>query len=86
MYDDLIFANKKEKAKGIIEKIWGKKPLFICVIANTEVGKIKGISAAGENPNITDYTPPADVELVELGKCKCIRGYQLHRKASQLLQ
>lgn len=74
MYHDLIFVNKEEKGKQIIEKIWGKKPLFACVIANTDTGKINGISVAGENPNITDYTPPADVELVELGRCKCIDG------------
>ena len=74
MYDDIILANEEEKAKEIIESVWGKKPLFVCIIANTETGKIKGISVAGENPDITDYTPPADVELVELGKCKCIDG------------
>jgi uncharacterized protein (TIGR00303 family) len=74
MYDDLIFVSQKEKAQRIIEKIWGKAPLFVCVIANTEVGKIKGISAAGANPNLTDLTPPADVELVELGKCRSIDG------------
>ena len=74
MYDDLIFVSQKKRTQRIIEKIWGKTPLFVCVIANTEVGKIKGISAAGANPNFTDLTPPADVELVELGKCRCING------------
>jgi uncharacterized protein (TIGR00303 family) len=74
MYDDFIFASQKERAQRIIDKIWGKTPLFVCVIANTEVGKIKGISAAGANPNLTDLTPPADVELIELGKCRCIDG------------
>ncbi|NIN92952.1 TIGR00303 family protein, partial [bacterium] len=74
MYGDLIFVSQEEKAKSILEKIWGKTPLFACVIANTEVGKIEGISAAGADPDITDFTPSADVELVELGKCKCIEG------------
>ena len=74
MYDDLIIVSQEERAKEIIEKIWGKIPLFVCVIANTEVGKVKGISAAGANPDITDFTPSADVELVKLGKCKCIDG------------
>ena len=74
MHEDLIFANQKERAKRIIEGIWGKTPLFLCVIANTDVGKIEGISAAGANPNITDLTPPADVELVEFGRCKSIDG------------
>lgn len=74
MYEDIIFVNKEAKAKKIIKSVWGKKPLFICVIANTETGKIKGISVAGENPDLTDFTPPADVELIVLGKCKCIDG------------
>ncbi len=74
MYEDLIFVSREGRAQRIIEEIWGKAPLFVCVIANTEVGKIKGISVAGANPNITDFTPPADVELIELGECKCIDG------------
>ncbi|MGQ9538978.1 MAG: nicotinate mononucleotide-dependent phosphoribosyltransferase CobT [Candidatus Bathycorpusculaceae bacterium] len=28
----------------------------------------------GENPELTYYTPPADVELLFFGKCKCISG------------
>jgi len=45
-----------------------KRPLFLCVISNTETGKIPGISAAGSSPELTDYTPGADAELVELNK------------------
>jgi uncharacterized protein (TIGR00303 family) len=51
-----------------------KNPLFVCVIGSTETAKIPGISAAGEHPELTDYTPPADVELLLLGSCKCIKG------------
>ncbi|MCW4016606.1 MAG: TIGR00303 family protein [Candidatus Bathyarchaeota archaeon] len=58
----------------MLDKLAGKKPLFTCVIGVTETAKIHGISAAGENPEITDYTPPADVELLHLGKCRCIPG------------
>lgn len=42
-----------------------QKPLFMCVISNTQVGKIPGVSAAGTSPNLTFYTPGADAELVE---------------------
>lgn len=45
-----------------------KKPLFICILANTGTAKIPGISAAGKNPEMTDYTPAADAELVETGE------------------
>ena len=43
------------------------KPLFICILANTETAKIPNISAAGKSPELTDYTPAADAELVETG-------------------
>lgn len=44
-----------------------EKPLFVCILANTGTAKIPGISAAGKSPEMTDYTPAADAELVETG-------------------
>ncbi len=73
MYD-IIQAYNKKRGTALLDQLEGKKPLFLCVIGVTETAKIQGISAAGENPEITDYTPPADVELLQLGKCKCIPG------------
>jgi uncharacterized protein (TIGR00303 family) len=73
MYD-IIFANNKTRGTTLLDQLEGKKPLFSCVIGVTETAKIPGISAAGKNPDITDYTPPADVELLQLGRCKCIPG------------
>jgi uncharacterized protein (TIGR00303 family) len=71
---DVLIANNELKAKAFLDEISGKKPLFICTIGTTETGKIAGISAAGANPEFTDYTPPADAELLLLGKCKSIAG------------
>lgn len=45
-----------------------ERPLFLCVLSNTDTGKIPGVSAAGASPDLTDYTPSADAELVELHK------------------
>ena len=45
-----------------------KRPLFLCIISNTDTGKIPGISAAGTSPELTDYTPGADAELVETNR------------------
>jgi uncharacterized protein (TIGR00303 family) len=73
MYD-IIYAQNEPKGKAFLQKIEGKQPLFLCTLATTETGKIAGISAAGANPEITDYTPPADIEMLLLGKCKCING------------
>ena len=69
---DILIQNNERKAKEYIESLEEKKPLFLCVIATTETAKIPGISAAGKYPEFTDYTPPADAELIYFGKCKCI--------------
>jgi len=71
---DIIFAYNKEKGEVFLKQLIGKKPLFTCVIGVTETAKIPGISAAGKNPELTNYTPPADVELLLFGRCKCITG------------
>jgi uncharacterized protein (TIGR00303 family) len=71
---DVLLAHNEFKAEAFINELEGKKPLFVCTIATTETGKISGISAAGKYPEFTDYTPPADAELLLLGKCKCIHG------------
>jgi uncharacterized protein (TIGR00303 family) len=72
--ESIIIASEEKLAHEFIERIWGKDPTFVCAIGNTETGKIPGISAAGANPAITDFTPAADVELLFYGKCKCIPG------------
>jgi uncharacterized protein (TIGR00303 family) len=71
---DVLMAHNVPKGEAFINELNGKNPLFICAIATTETAKIPGISAAGKLPEFTDYTPPADVELLLLGKCKCIAG------------
>lgn len=71
---DIILAHNASKGEDFLGRLRGKAPLFVCVIGTTETAKIPGISAAGKNPDLTDYTPPADVELLLLGRCKCISG------------
>ncbi len=71
---DILLAQNERKGKTFLNQLSGKKPLFVCTLGTTETGKIPGISAAGANPEITDYTPSADIELLLLGKCECING------------
>jgi uncharacterized protein (TIGR00303 family) len=71
---DVSCAFNEQAAKYYLERLEGKSPLFVCTIATTETAKIPGISAAGKYPEFTDYTPPADAELLLLGRCKCIDG------------
>lgn len=44
-----------------------EKPLFVFVLSNTETAYIPDISAAGKTPELTDYTPAGDAEVVETG-------------------
>lgn len=73
-YRDVLIAHCEMEARNFLSKIESKEPLFICTIGNTETAKIPEISAAGKYPEITDYTPAADVELLLYGECKCIDG------------
>jgi len=73
MYD-IILAHNENKGKAFLGRLYGKNPLFACVIGVTETAKISGISAAGKHPELIDYTPPADVELLLVEKCRCISG------------
>jgi uncharacterized protein (TIGR00303 family) len=71
---DIILFHEETRGEAFLRQLEGKNPLFVCIIGNTETAKIPGISAAGKCPELTDYTPSADVELLLLGKCKCIQG------------
>jgi uncharacterized protein (TIGR00303 family) len=44
-----------------------EKPLFVCVLSNTETAYIEGLSAAGKTAKMTDYTPAGDAEILETG-------------------
>ncbi len=52
-------------------KFESEHPLFLCVLSNTDTASIPGISAAGKSPELIDYTPAGDAELVTLGKTVC---------------
>ncbi|MEM2958122.1 MAG: TIGR00303 family protein, partial [Candidatus Jordarchaeaceae archaeon] len=73
-YRDILIAHCEVEARNFLSKTERQEPLFICTIGNTETAKIPEISAAGKYPEITDYTPAADVELLLYGECKCIDG------------
>jgi len=71
---DVMLVHEEAKGKLFLKRLEGRRPLFVCAVGTTETAKIPGISAAGKYPELTDCTPPADVELLLLGKCKCISG------------
>jgi len=69
---DVLLIHEQNRGEAFLRRLKAKKPLFVCTIGTTETAKIPGISAAGKYPELTDYTPPADVELFLLEKCRCI--------------
>jgi len=71
---DIILAHNEGRAESFLKGLEKRRPLFVCAIGTTETAKIPGISAAGKNLELVDYTPSADVELLLLGKCRCIGG------------
>lgn len=59
-------------SESILERLENKNPLFLCVIATTKTSNIPGITGAGATPELTDYTPAADLELIMCGAPKCL--------------
>ena len=68
-----IYGNEKI-ATDILSRIWGKRGVFTCTVANTLTSTIPGISDAGDTPELTMFTPAADAELLVLGKTVCMKG------------
>ncbi len=55
-----------------IDNLKNKNTLFLCVFATTKTSNIPGITGAGATPELTEYTPAADLELVMYGTPKCL--------------
>lgn len=67
-----------DMGKDFLSRIWGKKGVFTCTVANTITSTIPGISDAGDTPELTLFTGPADGELLILGKTVCMKGVPIN--------
>lgn len=65
-------------ADALIGEIWGKRGVFTCTVANTMTSVRPGISDAGDTPELTLFTPAADVELLVNGKTTCMKGIPIN--------
>ena len=65
-----VYGNE-ETAKDILSRAWGKRGVFTCTVANTLTSTIPGVSEAGDTPELTMFTPPADAELLILYSRTC---------------
>ncbi len=59
-------------SKENLPELKRKDALFLCAIASTLTSRIPGITGAGATPELTDYTPAADVELILYGEPTCL--------------
>ncbi|HEY6535090.1 MAG TPA: TIGR00303 family protein [Candidatus Nitrosocosmicus sp.] len=48
------------------------KSIFLLAMSNTETAKIPGLTVAGANTELIKYTPAADAEYIQFGRCKSI--------------
>jgi len=55
----------------LLKELVAKKPFFVCTIATTSTASIPGISGAGASPELMEYTPAGDVELIIHGELRC---------------
>ena len=65
-------------AKNLLSKIWGKRGVFTCTVANTLTSTIPGVSDAGDTPELTLFTGPADAEMLACGRTLCMKGIPIN--------
>lgn len=68
----MIYGSADSRAIPILESIREGRTLFSLVLSYTHTAEIPGITVAGAGPDRMRYTPPADAEYIEYGRCRCI--------------
>ncbi|MBR3409643.1 MAG: TIGR00303 family protein [Candidatus Methanomethylophilaceae archaeon] len=76
--ESLSVYGDEEQAKEILSRIWGKRGVFTCTVANTRTSTIPGVSDAGDTPELTMFTPAADAEILVSGKTTCMKGIPIN--------
>lgn len=74
----LSIKGDRAVAEDILGRIWGKRGVFTCTVANTLTSTIPGISEAGDTPELTLFTPAADAELLVMGRVACMKGIPIN--------
>ena len=72
MHDDLVIHLNSIAGKKFIDSVQKKRFSFALVISHTKTSEIPGISVAGANSEMMQFTPPADAEFLHYGSCLCI--------------
>ncbi|MDD4668968.1 MAG: TIGR00303 family protein [Candidatus Methanomethylophilus sp.] len=74
----LGLSGDEAAGRRLLERIWGKRGIFTCTVANTLTSTIPGISEAGDTPELTMFTPVADAELLVLNRVVCMKGLPIN--------
>ncbi|MDQ4073548.1 MAG: phosphoribosyltransferase, partial [Thermoproteota archaeon] len=64
---------RSSKGNNDVNNFYDKDSLFLLNLSYTETASIPGLSVAGANTELIKFTPPADAEYLQYGKCKCIK-------------
>lgn len=75
---DISINSSPERALSILHRMWGGRGVFTCTIGNTMTSTIPGVSDAGDTPELTLFTPAADVELLFHGRTLCMDGLPIN--------
>jgi uncharacterized protein (TIGR00303 family) len=70
----MIDGIKTYGSTDLLNKIKNQEPVFMCTIGTTETSRIPGITGAGASPELTEFTPAGDAELLVLGTVRCMDG------------
>lgn len=62
------------RARVLMARWRGERPLFCCVLAHTDTCLLPGVSAAGATEALRPYTPAADAEAIWYGAPRCLPG------------
>ncbi len=66
----MFYGLKTYGSSNFLLNLKGKKPFFICTIATTATAKIPDITGAGISPELMEYTPAGDIELIVHGEVR----------------
>ncbi len=75
---DIRVHSSPQRAEALMSRMWGRRGVFTCTIGSTMTSTIPGVSEAGDTPELTLYTPSADVELLIHGRTLCMDGIPIN--------
>jgi uncharacterized protein (TIGR00303 family) len=70
----VLYRHAPHAGHELMKRLYGRRPIFVCVIASTDTALVPGISAAGASPELIPYTAAADAEVLVHGAARCIPG------------